>query len=327
MGLWLGLLYFFVPAALATWIWRWWRALRQPQMEAQQPVQPLKKRFALWFTLGMIPPACFFAMFLYGMLFQCTWTSRTISEAEAQRIVAERKDATFRIEQYENGSQYLWIRLPEDGRRVELCLPADESTLALLARNHIAYSTSVQGRDYGQLGAPWRLLGLLSFFVVPIGAVILLRRPWRHLSRQQETEIRRDERAAKTAFKAFAVSMSLVLLAAGVLLGLVTRWKVHAISSAEAQKLVAGLKGAEYEVFQYDNGSRELWITQHRHPDFIAPADAATLSILAEKGIAYKTYIHSPNFERDLNKPWMSLLGISILFAAAALILWRIRDA
>ena len=239
-------------------------------------------------------------------------------------IVTEPVEAAYRTTDYTNGAQKMWMKLPESGRRIEFFVPADDSMLAWLAANKIAYSTAVEGRDYDQLGLPFKLLGFLSFFCFPMGAVTVLRRPWRFGFKSEEVEIRRDERNAIRAFKALAVCVALVLLAAGVMLGLVIRWHARTLSAAEAQKMAADLKDAHFEVYQYNNGTKELWIIRQTHPDFIAPADEATLATLAEKGIGYRTFVQGRDFGYGVPGKGVAAVLIILLVGGALIILWRV---
>ena len=59
MTLWLGMLYLFIPAALATWLWRWWRGLRKPEPVAEPTIKSPGKQFAIWLALGMLVPPVF----------------------------------------------------------------------------------------------------------------------------------------------------------------------------------------------------------------------------------------------------------------------------
>jgi len=72
------------------------------------------------------------------------------------------------------------------------------------------------------------------------------------------------------------------------------------ISGAEAGRITSEHKNAWCEVYQYANGSKELWITLPNsgwhHPSYIAPADESTLALLAENNISCKTYIQGPGF-------------------------------
>ena len=139
-------------------------------------------------------------------------------------------------------------------------------------------------------------------------------------------ERRRDERNAKMAFKAFAVAVALVLLTAGILVGLFfTRWNVRTLSPAGVQKVVAdfkvkNVKGALFSVCQYSDGTKELCLP----PNFIAPADAATLAILAENGIHYRTLVQGRDFGYGSPKQGVALLIISLLVGGAGIILWRV---
>jgi hypothetical protein len=130
--------------------------------------------------------------------------------------------------------------------------------------------------------------------------------------------------------KTVAVCAALALIAVVILLGLITRWNVHTISGAEAQKIIADYKDARFGVYQYDNGSKELWISKNRHPDFIAPADESTLTLLAEKGIAYRTHVQGRDFGFAMPRRGVSLLCIFILTVGAVLILrwaWKNQAA
>ncbi len=313
---------------LTVWIVRWWLGLRHPNAETGPFSRRLKKRFALWFILGMAWPAFICAGLLYSM-FQSTWTTQTISVAQAQNIIIARKDAQVTVTEYNNGYKELLITLPESARRVDFYTRPDDATLALLAKSGLKYQTRVEGVDFVETGAPWRLLFLLSISVASMGGAVLAQRPWKHPSFSREAvEIQRDERIAKGAFKAFAVSVALVMLAGGLLIGLIS-WKpfsARRISDAEAQKAIAefaGYKNARFEVFQFSNGSSELWISRERNPDYIAPADAATLSLLKEKGIGYKTYVQGKDFGYNFppNKA-TALALVLVLVAGAGMILW-----
>ncbi len=334
MTLWLGVFYFFVPAVLAIWIWRWWRGLRTPEMAVGQPIKVLKKRVIIWLTLGIILPVGFLGISLYAVLSEPAWSIRFISEAQVEKLIAEHKDGTYRIDESKNGTKLLWVKLPESGqgvestlallardgivtmdaehylnttnsvwmklpetgRRVEFIIPADESTLALLKEKGIAYSTSVEGRDYEVLGLPGKLTWLLSFFIAPMGMVILLRRPWRDVFQPQEIVTRRDERAEKMAFKAFAVAIALVLLTVGVMLGLMTRWTARTISDAQAEKIITNFKGERFEVFQYNNGKRELWILQTVESRFHRPGGRGDAFAVGEGRDCIQNLCSRPGF-------------------------------
>lgn len=98
---------------------------------------------------------------------------------------------------------------------------------------------------------------LLSTFIVVAGTALLLRRPGTQKFYQQEIAAQRAEEREK---KIDAVCAALALIAAAILLGLMTNWNVHTLSGMEAQKMITAHKDARFEVFQYNNGSKELWI-------------------------------------------------------------------
>jgi hypothetical protein len=79
-----------------------------------------------------------------------------------------------------------------------------------------------------------------------------------------------------------------------------TNWKVGRLSTAETRQLIAGHPEAKFSILQYQSGNRHLWIRlqeNSRLSKFTAPADEATLALLAEKGIACPTYVQGRDFE------------------------------
>ncbi|HUA65509.1 MAG TPA: RNA polymerase sigma factor [Alphaproteobacteria bacterium] len=319
--------------ALIVWIAQWWHCLRHPDAK-NEPVGPVyKRRFAIWFTLGMLLPTFVSGGLLFSALFQSAWTTQDIPPAQAQVIINARKDAKITLDEYRSGLKQLWIKLPENARRLELFTKPDDATLALLANGGVKCQTRIEGRDFVQTGVAWHFLAMLSIFVTALGGTVLMQRPWKLSLRTTKTEIQRDERAAKMAFKAFATSIALVMLLVGGILGLLTIKisQFHNISSAQAQNMIAdaGSKSApfeKFEVYQYANGSRELWINRPlQPPSFIAPADAATLSLLEEKKVEYNTLIQGRDF--GYNIPPNGVVGLLCTIAlvgGAGVILWRV---
>jgi hypothetical protein len=98
------------------------------------------------------------------------------------------------------------------------------------------------------------------------------------------------------------------------------------ISVAEAARIISEHKNAWCEVYQYANGSKELWITLPNSGwhHFIAPADEPTLALLAENNISYKTYIQGRDFGYRVPGRWLLLSCSFILTAGAVFILWRV---
>jgi hypothetical protein len=91
--------------------------------------------------------------------------------------------------------------------------------------------------------------------------------------------------------KAFAALAACGMVTLAVLLGLTTNWKVHRVAADQVPGIIAQHKNARFEVFEYRDGSRKLWISDLRSPDFIAPADESTLGLLTRQGITYQTYL------------------------------------
>jgi RNA polymerase sigma factor (sigma-70 family) len=325
---WLGLIYPLVAVALIIWLVRWRLGWRHGNGEKGAVDQLLKRRFLAWFALGLLVPGILCAYYVYAMAFRCTWTAQPVTSAQAQQMFASRQDAEVRLEEYAGGTKQLWIKLPESRRRVAFFTTVDDATLAALNQSGIHYETSVEGRDFVDSSLTWHGLLFLSLFVACMGAGVSASRPWRQMAfARSELELRSDERVAGNAFKALSVSVALVMLSVTVVLGLVTRWNVHRVSPAEVPSIVASLKAGEFEVYQYHNGTRELWICQQAsrgHPSYIAPADAGTLALLEEKGFSYKTYVQGRDFGYGIPQPWLALVAMCVLGGGAGILLWRV---
>jgi hypothetical protein len=132
------------------------------------------------------------------------------------------------------------------------------------------------------------------------------------------------------------------MVALAVLLGLTTDWKVRRVAADQLPDIIAQHKNARFEVFEYRDGSRKLWISDLRSPDFIAPADKSTLGLLTRQGITYQTRLagmdwwhrhpsmlgtssaqpHPSSSGRPGLSQSTSALGILVLAAAAGTVLW-----
>jgi ABC-type Fe3+ transport system permease subunit len=167
---------------------------------------------------------------------------------------------------------------------------------------------------------------LLSTFIVVAGTVLLLRRPGTQKFYQQETATPRAERREK---KIVAVCAALAMIAVSLLFVLFAiKSSGRTLSGAEAGRIISEHKNAWFEVYQFDKGSKELWITLPnsgwQHPSFIAPADESTLALLAESNISYKTYVQGRDFGHRGPGRWLSLSCSFILAAGAVLLLRRV---
>ena len=172
MSAWIGLMYPLLLWALAVWTWRWWRDLPGRVSAGSEPATTSRRRFATWIGLGTLVPAVLFGASLFGIFFGSIWQDQRLPVAEAERMIAERRDATFSVSVYEGDAKTLWIRLPEKSRLFRFSAPADDHTLELLAKNHVNYATNHQDRGLGKLTT---LLMLLSaFFLAPAGTTLLL---------------------------------------------------------------------------------------------------------------------------------------------------------
>jgi RNA polymerase sigma factor (sigma-70 family) len=314
--------FWLVAAALVIWIWQRRLDRRRQQPEAMEITQPSNKSYNLWVTLGMTGPAYIFGSFVVAIFFS-DWVlaTKSVPEAEAQQLIAERTDARFTVYQYRDGSKSLWIALP-DNRRISLSTAMNDSLLAKLTEKGITYSTRVEDQDFHNGGVQGWLV-LLCTFISVAGAVLLLRRPGTKRFYQQEVATPRAERREK---RIFAVCVALAMLATSLLL--VSFTIAHGapkILGTEVAKIILEHKNARYEVFQYSNGSKELWISPlgcRRYPGFIAPADESTLAFLAANRLSYETKVQGRDFGFRGPGRIVSLTGSFVLAAFSIGLLW-----
>ncbi|HVM59519.1 MAG TPA: sigma-70 family RNA polymerase sigma factor [Verrucomicrobiae bacterium] len=319
LGLWLRPMYPLVLVALAIWAFRWWRDSFGRRTEAAAPVTTSSRSFLGWLALGMVIPT-FLSALLIIALFQGPLTCQRLSGEQAQKIIAERSDAQITLGQYKGVPRIILIRLPETWRTVEFWVRADEPTLSALTKSGRKYRPF----EYNDTDAPlsMRWLPVLSLFLAPIGFVLLLGRPWRYQPDRPEINAPATERVAA---KSFVVCLAFALVAIAVFLGLITRWQIRFVSTAEAQQIALQHPDARIEIAQYKNGFRELHVTlagDRRPPIFIGPADESTLALLAEHHISYRTYIQGVDFGFAELIPSHSLVIIILLAAGAALLVW-----
>jgi len=105
---------------------RWWGEFSIPKTGTQEPERPLKRRFALWLSLGMIGPACLIVPIVGGMFWHTFGPEEKqhLTNAEAQRIITGRKDAWFSVME-EGGTNTLWLHLPENDPGTKLWATAN----------------------------------------------------------------------------------------------------------------------------------------------------------------------------------------------------------
>jgi len=315
--------YCLVAAAWLIWIWQRRRDSRRHEDETLEINRTTAKSYNTWVILGMIGPAWIVGMFAFAVFFSDhTWSIKSIPEAEAQKIISERTDARFTVDQYKDGSKSLVIRLSDD-HRIAKSTPWTDSLHSALTKTGVAYQTRIEDQDFHNGGVQGWLV-LLSTFIVVAGVVLLLRRPGTQKFYQQETATPRAERREG---KIVAVCGALAMIAMSLLIFVFTiSHYSQSISGAAAAKIISENKNARFEVFQFDNGSKELWITPPRsrhYPGFIAPADEATLASLADYKISYKTAVQGRDFGFRQPSRWVLVPCIFILPTGAVFLLRR----
>lgn len=329
MTIWLGLMYAVVPAALVLWAWQRRKFQSQPAGEPEMAVNSRKKnRLLLWVVISMIGTAC-----LLGLVLSDTnYHVQHITAGEVQKMVADSKgkDIQFSVTQYQNGYSDFFITLRENGKRLLFSAPMDDATLALINEQGIKCPTYVQGRDFEVFGWPGRFLPVFCIFILAVGGVVLLRRPGKfnpqEMDAQQAIKLQQVERVGS---KVFGTVIALGLIALSLLFFMFTmahQTFSKSVSGVAAQKIILEHKDARFEVFQNDDGSKELFITpanSRHYPAFIAPADDATLAVLAENKLAYKTYVQGRDFGYRDPSPWILWPCIILLPIGAVFLLRR----
>jgi hypothetical protein len=331
------------PLSLVSWVWQRRRRIGPETAGAAQIASQAGKSTTIWVVLAMTGAlVCLAFAFLVSIVnshylhrpkLQC------LSTAEVQNLIASSKgrDIEFLLYLPQHGFGVLSGSVhvngaPSSVRATAFEAPAETSTLALLAEKGIRYDTVVGHHDHTlvnravfwlRYSAMWSLLPAFCFFIVVAGAVTLLRRRDHQQSEPRPIAAARNERRVDKAFAALAAC---AMVAVAVLLGLTADWKVRRVAADQVPGIIAQHKNARFEVFEYRDGSRKLWISDLRSPDFIAPADESTLELLTRQGITYQTYL-ADKIGRPMLSQSTSALGILVLAAAAGSVLWWVMKS
>jgi RNA polymerase sigma factor (sigma-70 family) len=360
-------IYGVVPLSLVIWVWQRRRRIGPEAAGGAHISSQAGKSTTIWVVLAMTGSlVCLVIFFWLSSVNSRIHLPKTqyLSTAEVQDLIANPKggDIGFHLWQLRNGFRHLTGGVRENGTWSPFDAPAENSTLALLAEKRISYETSIENRDFTRgiravcwLLGRWAWLTLMPpvcFFIVVAGAATLLRRRDHQPSEPRPIAAARNERRVDKAFAALAACG---MVAVAVLLGLTTDWKVRRVVADQVPGIIAQHKSARFEVFEYKDGSRKLWISDLRSPDFIAPADESTLGLLTRQGITYQTcladngwvyrqpsVIVAPFSARltsssaqpkpsSSGRPGLSqstsALGILVLAAAAGSVLWWVAKS
>jgi hypothetical protein len=268
----------------------------------------------------MLGPVCILGIVAFDRFGGDRRTSRDLTEIEAQKIISERASASFTVYQFKKADPILEIRLPED-HRIE-STPWNDSLRAALTAKRIPYLTLIEGQDLRNSSIIW--LVMLSVFIVVTGIVLLLCRPGRGGIQPSESNPSRAWGIGR--MMAVCGALAMLVMSFVILSSTLYHQTFKSISGAAARKMIAAHEDTQFELFQYKDGSGDLWITPHRslhshYPAFVAPADAATLALLADNKIAYKTWVQGRDFGFRGPSLWLSLLVISVLLTGAVFIL------
>jgi len=331
-----------VPLSLVTWIWQ-----RRPRTSPEGTTggpdsRQSPKPITIWVALALTLAITFlgFQCWAYGVgvrmhiLGKNMPTTRSLSTREVQAVIADSQVEKIRVKLFENvsGGRTLSGDLQENGETTPFYAPADNTTLALLAEKGISYETHIANRDdpphpSRACFAAQRLLTPFSCFIVVAGAVTLLRG---RRSRQAGPQTISGPGSERRVDRGFAALAACGMLALAVAAGVTTDWKVRRIAGEQVARVIAQHPKARFEVFQYFDGSRKLWISERHSPEFVAPANESTLGLLARQGITCETYTASymPGAPGYLGRSRSAgALWILALAAAAGSALWWVTKS
>jgi hypothetical protein len=116
------------------------------------------------------------------------------------------------------------------------------------------------------------------------------------------------------------------MITLAVFWGATTDWKVRTILDYEVPAVVAEHPNARFEVFEYMDGSKKLWISDLHTPEFIAPADGSTLGVLTRQGIPYETYVAGMAGLPGPSRPISILWIIALTAGAGGLFWWALKS-
>ena len=164
-----------------------------------------------------------------------------------------------------------------------------------------------------------------------IGIAVLLRRPGKFnpqgMDAQQVIKLQQVERVGRRVFGTIVAVGLIALSLLFLLFTLAHQTFAQSVAGGAAQKIIREHPGYRFEVFQNEDGSKELFITppnSRHYPGFIAPADDATLALLTENKLAYKTYVQGRDFGYRDPSPWILWPFIILLPPGAGLLLRRV---
>ena len=323
-----------LPLSLIIWVWRR-RQRTVPTGALGGPnASQTSKPVAVWVVLAMAVALVYLGYFYWiSSRFSAAHFPQEsyLSTSEVQNIIADSQVRKFRFRLFQNGwgGRTLSGDLLENGKMSPFIAPAEKSTMDLLAANSISFETKIEDRDSLHLRPTYlswcaqRLLNPLCCFILVAGPITLLRgnqnRPFgSHAITNQRTERRVD--------RSFAALAACGMIALAVFRGVTTDWKVRTISVSQVPAIVAQHKNARFEVFQYSDGSRKLWISDQHAPDFIAPANESTLDALAREDITYQNYVAGKAGFQGPGR-FSSMLWILALTAGATgLLIWTVSS-
>jgi RNA polymerase sigma factor (sigma-70 family) len=323
-----------VPLSLLIWVWRRrQRAVPTGALGGPNASQT-PKTVALWVGLAMAVSLVYLGYFYWiSTRFSAVHLPQTsyLSTRALQSTIADSQVRKFRFSLSQNvwGVRTLSGDLLEHGKMCPFVAPAEQSTLDLLAVKGISYETKIEDRHslpFRPTYVSWcaqRLLNPLCCFILVAGPITLWRGSHRRPSGSHALTVRRTERRVDQSFAALA-ACGLVALA--VFQGVTTDWQVRTLSASQVPAIVAQHQHARFEVFEYLDGSRKLWISDQHAPDFIAPANEFTLGALARQDIPYQTYVAGKAGVQRPGRSGSILWMLALTAGASGLLGWALKS-
>jgi RNA polymerase sigma factor (sigma-70 family) len=322
-----------VPLSLVFWIWQR-RRRTAPERALGGPISGKSPPSVTpWVVLAMTFALLYLTFLWWGYIrFSQMHIPKTryVSTSEVQNLIVNPmgRDIRFTLFQTATGARTLCGDLTENGTNSSFIAPAENSTMALLTEKDIFFETKIEGRDFparSMTRVGWRSQRLLTpfcCFILVGGAATLLR--GRNSTRTGQPVVTgpSNERRVDRAFAALAAC---AMLAMAVAVGLTTDWTVRQIAADQVANVIAQHSNARFDVFQYRDGSRKLWISDGRTPNLIAPANEASLGLLTRQGITYQTYVAGAAGFPGRSQANAVLWIVALATASGGLLWWAVK--
>jgi len=166
------------------------------------------------------------------------------------------------------------------------------------------------------------------FFVLGAGATLLLmnsRKPWKYRGKAIPPNMDHTNKMGINLLRTMAVAVAMAFFVGVSGIGLVTQWHSVSLPASELSKSVDAHQLGRFEIFEFANGTRKLYITPlfgSPYPSpIILPADDHTEQLLEQKHIPYNVHVQNRDFGFAVPRPLISAFFMATGLAVALFIL------